>query len=90
MQDTRPLLLETDFPPLLRGELRTLQVNLGYVCNLSCVHCHVNAGPGRTESMALETVDQVLALLARERIGQCWCRCGHRRGRFSARRWKKR
>ena len=69
MLDTRPLLLETDFPPLLRGELRSLQVNLGYVCNLSCVHCHVNAGPGRTESMALETVDQVLALLARERIG---------------------
>ena len=69
MQDTRPLLLETDFPPLQRAELRSLQVNLGYVCNLSCVHCHVNAGPGRTESMALETIDQVLALLARERIG---------------------
>ena len=69
MQDTRPLLLETDFPPVQRGQLNTLQVNLGYVCNLSCVHCHVNAGPGRTESMALETVDQVLSLLARERIG---------------------
>ena len=69
MQDTRPLLLETDFPPLLRADLRTLQVNLGYVCNLSCVHCHVNAGPSRTESMALETVEQVLALLARESIG---------------------
>ena len=69
MQDTRPLLLETDFPPLLRADLRTLQVNLGYVCNLSCVHCHVNAGPSRTESMALETIEQVLALLARESIG---------------------
>jgi radical SAM/Cys-rich protein len=40
-----------------------LQVNLGYLCNLSCVHCHVNAGPQRTEQMDLETVDQVLALL---------------------------
>ena len=49
MQDTRPLLLETDFPPLLRADLRTLQVNLGYVCNLSCVHCHVNAGPHRVD-----------------------------------------
>ena len=69
MQDTRPLLLESDFPPVSRGELQTLQVNLGYVCNLSCVHCHVNAGPQRTESMDLATVDQVLALLARDRIG---------------------
>ncbi len=68
MQDTRPLLLETDFPLISRGELQTLQVNLGYVCNLSCVHCHVNAGPSRTESMQLETIDQVLALLARDGI----------------------
>jgi len=68
MQDTRPLLLETDFPPVRRGELSTLQVNLGYICNLSCVHCHVNAGPTRTESMALGTIDQVLSLVARENI----------------------
>jgi radical SAM/Cys-rich protein len=64
MQDTRPLLLESDFPPMRRGELHTLQVNLGYVCNLSCVHCHVNAGPQRTESMDLHTVEQVVTLLA--------------------------
>jgi len=69
MQDTRPLLLESDFPAITRSELQTLQVNLGYVCNLSCVHCHVNAGPHRTESMSLDTIEQVLALLARERIG---------------------
>jgi len=69
MQDTRPLLLESDFPLTSRDELQTLQVNLGYVCNLSCVHCHVNAGPTRTESMNLETVEQVLALLERENIG---------------------
>jgi radical SAM/Cys-rich protein len=64
MNDTRPLLLDSDFPSIQRGELHTLQVNLGYVCNLSCVHCHVNAGPQRTESMELKTVDQLLALLA--------------------------
>ncbi len=68
MQDTRPLLLQSDFPYVRRNRLQTLQVNLGYVCNLSCVHCHVNAGPTRTESMSRETVDQVLALMERERM----------------------
>ena len=63
MQDTRPLLLDTDFPPVTRGKLDTLQVNLGYRCNLSCVHCHVNAGPTRTEMMSRETIDQVLAVI---------------------------
>lgn len=62
MQDTRPLLLDSDFPPLIRQGVETLQVNLGYRCNLSCVHCHVNAGPNRTEMMSAETVDLVLAV----------------------------
>ena len=53
----------TDFPPIRRRRLETLQVNLGYVCNQTCLHCHVNAGPTRTESMSRETVDQVLAYL---------------------------
>lgn len=64
MQDTRPLLLESDFPPLSRQGVDTLQVNLGYRCNLSCVHCHVNAGPTRTEMMTAETVDLVLEVAA--------------------------
>lgn len=63
MRDTRPLLLHSDFPPVHRARLDTLQVNLGYLCNMSCVHCHVNAGPTRTEQMDAETVEQVLALL---------------------------
>ena len=65
MKDTRPLLLRshTDFPPLRRRHTRILQVNLGYLCNLSCVHCHVNAGPTRTEQMSREVVDQVIAVL---------------------------
>lgn len=63
MRDTRPLLLESDFPPIFRTTLDTLQVNLGYLCNLSCVHCHVNAGPTRTEQMDLETIDAVLELV---------------------------
>ena len=63
MQDTRPLLLATEFPAIFRSKLETVQVNLGYLCNLSCVHCHVNAGPSRTELMDLATIEQVLTLL---------------------------
>jgi radical SAM/Cys-rich protein len=47
-----------------RGVVDTLQVNLGYRCNQSCVHCHVNAGPHRTEEMSGDTVDAVIAFLA--------------------------
>ena len=65
MQDSRPLLLQSDFPPISRAKLDTLQVNLGYLCNLSCLHCHVNAGPQRTELMDRATVDSVLELLER-------------------------
>lgn len=62
MQDTRPLIVKThtDFPPIKRAALQILQVNLGYVCNLSCTHCHVNAGPQRTESMPDEMIDLVI------------------------------
>lgn len=63
MRDTRPLLLHSDFPPVHRDTLDTLQINLGYLCNLSCTHCHVNAGPTRTELMDLDTVKQVLELV---------------------------
>jgi radical SAM/Cys-rich protein len=63
MHATLPLLARTDFPPLARRRLETVQVNLGYVCNQTCLHCHVNAGPNRTESMSAETVDHVLAYL---------------------------
>lgn len=69
MQDTRPLLLETDFPAIFRARLDTLQVNLGYLCNLSCTHCHVNAGPTRTEMMDAPTIDLVLEFLERNNIG---------------------
>ncbi len=68
MLDTKPYLLETDFPPIYRDEITTLQVNLGYLCNLSCVHCHVNAGPTRTEQMSLEVVDLILQALKKLNI----------------------
>ena len=63
MHDCRPLLTDSDFPSIFRQPLEILQVNLGYICNLSCVHCHVNAGPKRTESMSPEMIDQLLTLL---------------------------
>ncbi|AMK76372.1 MULTISPECIES: arsenosugar biosynthesis radical SAM (seleno)protein ArsS [Methylomonas] len=61
MHDTRPLLANSDFPAIFRKPLEILQVNLGYLCNLSCVHCHVNAGPKRTELMSEGTLAQLLA-----------------------------
>lgn len=69
MHATLPLLKITDFPPLRRRRIDTLQVNLGYTCNQSCTHCHVNAGPNRTEQMDCATIDLVLAALAGRRIG---------------------
>jgi radical SAM/Cys-rich protein len=68
MKDTWPLLDKIPFPPIHRGRVTTLQVNLGYRCNQSCVHCHVTAGPNRTEEMDSATVDIVLAYLERQRI----------------------
>ena len=59
MHATLPLLQTTEFPSLKRQRLTTLQVNLGYKCNQSCVHCHVNAGPTRTEMMNEENLSLV-------------------------------
>jgi len=63
MHATLPLLAATDFPPLARGTLETLQVNLGYRCNQACLHCHVNAGPQRTEIMQRDTIDALLQFM---------------------------
>jgi radical SAM/Cys-rich protein len=63
MQATLPLLIDSDFPPIQRTDLETLQVNLGYKCNQSCLHCHVNAGPKRTEVMARETIKQLITFI---------------------------
>ena len=63
MHATLPLLRVTDFPPIRRRAIESLQVNLGYTCNQTCVHCHVNAGPNRTEQMDRATIDLVLEVL---------------------------
>ena len=63
MHATLPLLEISDFPAIQRTRLDTLQANLGYRCNQQCIHCHVNAGPRRTESMSHETMMEVLNFL---------------------------
>ena len=63
MHDTLPLLEKTHFPALKRKPLQTLQVNLGYLCNQSCLHCHVNAGPHRTEMMDAQTLALIPEIL---------------------------
>lgn len=63
MRDTWPLLKDTDFPTVTRAVPEILQVNLGYLCNQSCLHCHVAAGPTRKELMTGENIDHLLRIL---------------------------
>lgn len=68
MHETLPLLEVSDFPPIRREKIATLQVNIGYKCNQSCVHCHVNAGPNRTEMMSAENLALVPEVLRARNI----------------------
>jgi radical SAM/Cys-rich protein len=68
MRDTWPLLERIAFPAMTRERLDTLQINVGYRCNQSCVHCHVAAGPNRTEEMGAEVIALVLQVLERRPI----------------------
>lgn len=68
MLDTWPLLKKTNFPSLKRSTLEILQVNLGYLCNQQCLHCHVNAGPRREELMTRETIDLLINTLKVQNI----------------------
>jgi radical SAM/Cys-rich protein len=64
MRSAWPELDAIPFPALTRGRLETLQVNLGYKCNQTCLHCHVNAGPNRTEMMDAETLALIPRVIA--------------------------
>lgn len=70
MLATLPRLIDSDFPPIRRRALETLQVNLGYRCNQQCQHCHVNAGPKRSEQMQRETVELVIEFLRSGQVRQ--------------------
>jgi radical SAM/Cys-rich protein len=69
MRDTLPLLMATDFPGIRRDRLGTLQLNLGYLCNIACVHCHVAAGPTRKELMDRDTMELALAAAEKRQVG---------------------
>ena len=68
MHDTLPLLGPSSFPAPIRGRLETLQINIGYRCNLACLHCHVNSNPYRKERMDDATIDMVLEYLGRQMV----------------------
>jgi radical SAM/Cys-rich protein len=68
LHSTVQLLLRTDFPNITRDRIDTLQVNLGYLCNQSCVHCHVDASPHRKELMVEEHIEAIVKLLERGTI----------------------
>lgn len=50
---------------LVRNPAHTLQINLGFLCNQTCQHCHLNAGPTRKENMGSDTVNEVVAYAQR-------------------------
>ncbi len=60
--------LEEHSISLRRGRPEILQVNVGKLCNLTCVHCHVNAGPKRKEIMTHETINRLLEWLSKTEI----------------------
>ena len=68
MKDTFELLVNTNFPAIKRAALETLQVNLGYLCNQQCLHCHVDASPRRTEIMTAETIADVIGFIEKQKI----------------------
>jgi len=51
--------------PLSKRQITTLQINLGKVCNLACTHCHVEAGPKRTEQLSPEVRDRLIEIIDR-------------------------
>src|SRR5262249_53492423 len=65
----RGKLAEFGLPPLRAGKIEILQVNVAKVCNQTCRHCHVDAGPDRRESMNLETAELCIDVLRRTDIG---------------------
>ncbi|MFV1873064.1 MAG: arsenosugar biosynthesis radical SAM (seleno)protein ArsS [Oleiphilus sp.] len=68
MHATLPLLEVSDFPAIKRGKTDTLQVNLGYLCNQRCLHCHVNAGPHRTEMMDDDNLSRIVPVMKAQGI----------------------
>jgi len=62
------VLSRNGLPPLETARIEVLQVNVGKLCNQTCAHCHVDAGPDRREAMSSETAAKVIELLRRHDI----------------------
>ena len=58
----------SNLPPIRPTALEILQINVGYMCNQVCSHCHVDAGPDRKEIMSHETMEQILTVLQNNAI----------------------
>ena len=58
----------SNLPPVRPTALDILQINVGYMCNQVCSHCHVDAGPDRKEIMTHETMEQILTVLQNNTI----------------------
>jgi radical SAM/Cys-rich protein len=54
--------------PLRPSKIEILQINVGYICNQVCAHCHVDAGPDRKEIMTIETMQQILEVLKTTKV----------------------
>ncbi len=54
---------------LVRDRLETLQINVGYQCNMACGHCHLEAGPSRKEMMSEQTADDLIAFAKKFSFG---------------------
>jgi radical SAM/Cys-rich protein len=61
-------LKEIEFYPLSPSKIDIFQINMGFKCNLKCKHCHVNAGPNRTESMSNETLNRCLKVIQKHKF----------------------
>jgi radical SAM/Cys-rich protein len=68
MHQTLHLMKSRGFPHIQRKALEALQVNLGYKCNQSCFHCHVNSSPDRTEMMSAETISDVIEFMRASKV----------------------
>jgi len=59
---------KTKFPDIKRGYLDTLQINIGYKCNQTCTHCHVDASPSRTEMMSNNIINLIPKVIKANKI----------------------
>ena len=65
-------LRESELYPLVTTDIEIFQINFGKLCNQACLHCHVEAGPKRTETMTRKTMELCLDILTNSDINFSW------------------